>query len=95
MAYIYPFKTVAEATKLAVWKKGQPIDGSDSAMWRRDKCGRNMKYTDHGDTNSSNGWEIDHIVPTSRGGKDLLDNLQPLQWENNREKSDTYPWNCV
>jgi hypothetical protein len=23
-----------------------------------------------------------------------LDNLQPLQWEDNRRKGDTYPWYC-
>ena len=31
------------------------------------------------------GWEIDHIDPD---GSDDIDNLQPLQWENNVDKSD-------
>ena len=53
-----------------------------------------MKYGDHADTNSKYGWEIDHIYPTALGGTDDLDNLQPLYWEYNRQKGDTYPWYC-
>ena len=37
---------------------------------------------------------VDHIIPVARGGSDDLSNLQPLQWENNRAKSDG-PLVCV
>ena len=37
------------------------------------------------------GWKIDHIKPVAKGGTDDLNNLQPLQWANNRHKSDNYP----
>lgn len=94
MAYQYPFANVEERGKKLVWNKGRKIDGYDSDMWRYDICGNVMKYIDHGDTNSKHGWEIDHIKPVSKGGGNELDNLQPLQWENNRSKGDKYPWNC-
>jgi 5-methylcytosine-specific restriction endonuclease McrA len=46
-------------------------------------------------TETEYGWEIDHIRPVSDGGADDLENLQPLQWENNRYKSDNWPqWEC-
>jgi len=94
MSYTYPFKYVDDATKLAVWRKSQPIRGQDPHLWRSDICGAIMRFTDHGDTNSKFGWEIDHIKPVALGGIDDLSNLQPLQWQNNRKKGDNYPWYC-
>ena len=90
----YPFHNAPEELKRAVWRKGQVMIGYDPDIRRQDMCGKAMKYSEHGNTNSALGWEIDHILPTSKGGKDKLDNLQPLQWENNRRKGDTYPWYC-
>ena len=97
MAYIYPFKTADEKLKIAVWQKGAPIppkDGNtwDPAVWRYDKYGAPMKFSEHGNRNSKHGWEIDHIKPLSKGGTDDLSNLQPLQWENNAKKGDSYPY---
>ena len=98
MSYQYPFSNEEEQGKRAVWNKGRKIvrNGKeyDSNIWRWDICGNVMKYSEHGNTTSENGWEIDHIKPSSEGGSDNLDNLQPLQWENNRRKGDTYPWSC-
>lgn len=99
MAYVYPFKKTDEKTKLSVWLKGTPIPNQsgtsfDPKIWRFDACGIPIKYTDHGDVNSKYGWEIDHKVPLSKDGPNILSNLQPLHWENNRSKGDTYPWSC-
>ena len=99
MSYTYPFIGIDEQTKLAVWAKGKEIvdkDGKhwDPKVWRWDICGMSMKYSEHGNTNSKHGWEIDHIKPIAKGGTDALSNLQPLQWENNRKKGDIYPWSC-
>ena len=103
MSYSYPFFNASEQLKTAVWRKASPIVGFDSSIWRHDACGHVIRYADHGDTRSRFGWEIDHIYPVSLGGGHSpvslggghsLDNLQPLYWENNRRKGDTYPWRC-
>jgi 5-methylcytosine-specific restriction endonuclease McrA len=94
MPYSYPFKGVDEKLKLAVWLKGKEIPNYDSSIWRWDICGKVMRYSEHGNTASDNGWEIDHIKPVSSGGTDDLSNLQPLNWKTNREKGDQYPWSC-
>jgi len=94
MAYQYPFYNANENLKRSVWNKAAPIAGYDPSIWRRDACGRAMRYSDHGNVLSGYGWEIDHILPVSRGGSDDLNNLQPLYWENNRRKGDSYPWYC-
>jgi hypothetical protein len=71
----------------AVWKKGKAVS-DDPDKWRKDSCGAWINRANHGDTSSPYGWEIDHIDPVANGGSDDLDNLQPLQWSNNRKKSD-------
>ena len=92
MAYQYPFLSADEATKKAVFAKGSEIAGFDPTIWRRDICGHAMNYSDHGNTESEYGWEIDRISPEAKGGQSTLDNLQPLYWKNNRKKGDTHPW---
>jgi HNH endonuclease len=58
-------------------------------MQRKDACGAWIVRSQYGDvTERGFGWEIDHIDPVSNGGADDPWNLQPLQWQNNREKGD-------
>jgi hypothetical protein len=76
--------------KLLVWKKGRTDVRYNSSTWRMDSYGRWMKFEDYGTTGQF-GWELDHIMPVARGGKDELANLQPLHWESNRAKSDSLP----
>lgn len=79
----------------AVWEKGAVAPGYDSRFVRKDACGVLIERSKYGET-SLYGWEIDHMIPVALGGPDSLQNLQPLQWQNNRHKSDNYPqWSCA
>ncbi len=83
-----------ESQKKEVWKKGIPIYGESPDVWRKDTCGAKIKWSEHGNRDSSYGWEIDHINPVSNGGGDEIWNLQPLYWKNNLDKGDSLSWTC-
>ena len=68
-----------------VWEKGKIVQGYDLNVWRKDQCDAWIKREFYGNRKSQYGWEIDHISPD---GPDTVDNLRPLQWQNNVDKSD-------
>ena len=74
----------------AVWAKAKIIPNNDPNIWRQDYAGAWIKKSMYG-SESEYGWEIDHQNPVANGGSDDLANLKPLQWQNNRHKSDNYP----
>jgi hypothetical protein len=87
-------KQFDEATIEAVWRKGSPEPNYLS--FRKNTCGASMQRNKYG-KEVQFGWEIDHIKPESKGGTNDLSNLRPLQWENNRTKSDKLDgyWTCA
>lgn len=89
---IMPEEKFSESIIQAVWNKGEIVSNFDPSEYRKDKCGALIVRSEYGDRDSKNGWEIDHIDPN---GSDNLDNLQPLQWENNVAKSDSGSLKCV
>jgi hypothetical protein len=80
-----PFTGLEKAT---VWLNAAIIPGKDISLWRQDRCGAHMYWRDYGNTKSEWGWEVDHVIPVSLGGTDIVHNLQALQWRNNRRKGD-------
>ncbi|NQT55862.1 MAG: HNH endonuclease [Desulfobacteraceae bacterium] len=74
-----------------VWERGKKIPGKDSVLYREDAAG-NVIYRPSYGKNSEMGWQVDHKNPVDKGGTDNLRNLQPLQTEENKEKSNRYPW---
>lgn len=62
-----------------------------SAAKARDFAGREIAKAAYDDRNSRFGWNIDHILPQSHGGKSNESNLICCHILTNDEKADSYP----
>lgn len=73
-----------------VWEKATKVSGYDPNRWRKDFAGAWIGREYYG-LLGKYGWEIDHLKPVVLGGTDNMENLNALQWQNNRSKGDDYP----
>lgn len=69
-----------------IWNKGRIVPGREPSKWREDYYGNLIRFNRYGDRDSVVSWEVDHIVRIADGGKNVLSNLRPLQWEANVER---------
>ena len=66
-----------------IWKKAVPPPPPwDENEWHIDAFHALIKWSMYG-RQKEYGWEVDHIVPPSKGGGDEMRNLRPMHWINN------------
>lgn len=73
-------------TAMSFWKKSF---GKASKV--KDFAGREMMKGAYNDRNSAYGWNLDHILPQSKGGKTTESNLICCHILTNDEKADKFP----
>jgi len=71
----------------AVWDKATTTKEFHPAIMRKDRLGAIIIRTHYSNPASPYGWDIDYIDPDKKGSKEVLANLEPLQWENKSLKS--------
>jgi|JI61114C2RNA_FD_contig_21_16002591_length_432_multi_4_in_0_out_0_1 hypothetical protein len=81
---------------LAAWKNASaPPAGYDSSKYRLDSCGALIYWSSYGKTTDF-GWQVDHVFPASKGGKEEHVNLRAMQYQNNGAKANNYPgYSCA
>ena len=73
------------------WNNAHKMRGKNPDVYRKDDYGNIMYRSSYG-KQSDMGWEVDHRHPVSKGGTDSSRNLRAVQWEENRSKSNKYPY---
>jgi hypothetical protein len=79
----------SERRKLAAWLGAVEIPGFDSSRFRKDRFGFWIAWAEYGRC-TMYGWEIDHVLPVSRGGIDHESNCAATHWSANRAKSNFF-----
>ena len=74
----------------AVWEKANIVEGYNPDIWRQDFAKAWIRKDLYGAKHPF-GWVIDHVLPISQNGTNDIQNLKPLQWQNNCQKGDNYP----
>lgn len=58
----------------------------DKAGGRCTHCGKTIRWKHYGDRSKGKGWEVDHLIPKSRGGSNRDGNLAASCWGCNASK---------
>lgn len=74
--------------KIAAWKSANPVYGFDPCTVRKDCDGRYIRWDEFGGL-SDFGWDIDHTLPPSLGGSDVIKNLRARHWQGSRQQMPT------
>lgn len=72
----------------SVWDKAKKIRGKNPDRYRQDPYGNEIYKPSYG-KNGEKSWQIDHIKPSSKGGKDDIRNLQALNSGINTSKGNS------
>jgi len=75
--------TYTEQQKRDVWEKRK---APKTATTGYDVRRREIHWGEYGKL-TKYGWQVDHIIPESKGGPHELDNWQPLHHKSNQNKS--------
>ena len=73
-------------TAMRLWNKRY-----GKATTVKDFTGREMAKGAYNDRNSAKGWNVDHILPQSKGGVTAEHNLAICNIQTNDEKADKFP----
>ncbi|WP_446786593.1 hypothetical protein [Macellibacteroides fermentans] len=66
-----------------VWEKGIVVEDQNNQEFRKDIIGAWIGRRFYNNKKSQYGWVIGYIRSIEDGGSNHVDNLIPLQWENN------------
>jgi 5-methylcytosine-specific restriction endonuclease McrA len=75
---------ISDNIKRIIWNKStRPIVGYDINYYGLDYLNNVIHFNDYDNRDSLYGWELDHILPKSLGGLDVISNLRALHWQSN------------